>query len=248
MANYPHAEIRELSGAAAVRALTPDEAARVAAHLRTCASCRAEYAELRTVADLLLRVPEPVTPPPELKARIMAQIAADAETRRGRDAGTVGRGDGESPPASAPRPPVPLSPRPRRRWDWRSLALAASLLVALFFGYSTYRIQNERNARVVQLASASIRGSVVDGPNGAVVYFDNLPPPPADRAYEVWLIPPGGQPIGVGISKAGQGGTQSVPLDRGLTGMRTIAVTEELAGGSPGPTSQILVAANLSEE
>ena len=231
MANDPHAEIRELSGAAAVRALTPDEAARVAEHLRTCARCRAEFAELRTVADLLLRVPEPVVPPPELRARILDAIGHDAE------------------PSAIGTVEIPRSARndieQRRRFDWRSLALAASLLVALFFGYSTYRAQTDHNARVVQLASASIRGSVVDGPNGTTLYLENLPQPPADRAYEVWLIPPGGQPIGVGLSKAGQGGSQAIPLDRGLAGMQTVAVTEEPAGGSPGPTSQILVATQL---
>jgi anti-sigma-K factor RskA len=235
MANDPHADIRELSGAAAVRALTPNEAARVSEHLRTCASCRAAYAELRTVADLLLRAPEPVAPPPELKTRVLAAVAAEAETRRAADA--------ETRRASAPRPPVSLSPRPR--WDWRSLALAASLLMALFFGYSTYQAQTSRNARVVEIASASIRGSVVDGPNGTTLYLENLPQPPSDRAYQVWLIPPGGHPQGVGLSKAGQGGSQSIPLDRGLAGMQTIAVTEEPAGGSPGPTSQILAAAQL---
>lgn len=254
-----HAEIRELSGAAALRILTPDEAARASAHLGTCAACRAEYAELRAVADLLLRAPEPVEPSPELRARVLAAVAREAESAEA---------DGASPaaaPSPAP-PPVSIASR-RRRWDWRDLGLVASLVTALFFGYSTAQLRSDVAAtsarlaqqdaivraategRVVQLAAAGpvpqIRGAVAEGPSVTVVHLDNLPQPAPGRAYEVWLIPAGGQPIGVGLSRAGQGGTQTIPLDRGLSGIQTVAITEEPAGGSPAPTSPILAAVRL---
>ncbi|HEY3109258.1 MAG TPA: zf-HC2 domain-containing protein, partial [Chloroflexota bacterium] len=70
-----HEAIEELAGAAALRALTPDEARFVAEHLAGCARCRALYRELARAADLLLRAPEPIEPPPELRARVMAEIA-----------------------------------------------------------------------------------------------------------------------------------------------------------------------------
>jgi anti-sigma factor RsiW len=41
----------------ALAALGPDEAARVEHHLRSCADCRAELAELRQVSDELDRLP-----------------------------------------------------------------------------------------------------------------------------------------------------------------------------------------------
>ena len=136
MASDPHADIRELSGIAAVRALTADEARTVSEHLAGCDSCRAEYEELRTVADLLLRAPEPIAPSPELRSRILAAVAADPRQEAS-----------DSAPA-----PIPIAAR-RRRFDWRNLALAASFAAAVFFGYSTYRLQTQP-ARVVQLAGA----------------------------------------------------------------------------------------------
>jgi anti-sigma-K factor RskA len=145
--------------------------------------------------------------------------------------------------------------------------MVASLAAAFYFGYWTLRLQGDAAAtqarlaqqeavvraavqgRVVQLTSTNVapqvRGAVAESPTGTVVYLDGLPQPPADRAYEVWLIPPGGQPVGVGLSSAGQGGTQTIPIDRGLAGMQSLAITEEPAGGSPGPTTQILAAARL---
>lgn len=267
MTDSEHAEISQLSGLAALRALAPEDEQRVADHLRRCAICRATFAEQRAAADLLLRLPEPVEPSPELKGRIMAAIVAEPQGGHG-DAETGRRGAGAPPLSVSPRPPVPLSPRPtRRRWDWRELGLAASVAAALFFGYSTWRLQNDVAAvsarlaqqeavvraatqgRVVQMAatgaSPQVRGAVAESGDATYVYLDGLPTPPHDQAYQVWLIPPGGQPVGAGLSEPGHGGTQTIRLHRGLAGMQQVAVTQEPAGGSPGPTSQVLVAARL---
>src|SRR5579884_2515883 len=138
MVNDEHEPIRELSGAAALRALTPDEARLVAAHLAECAACRAEFAELRETAELLLRAPEPIRPPPELRSRVMAAIAL--ETRRP---------DG---PVEVPAVPIPLPRAPtRKKWDWRELGLVASLALALFFGYWTARLSGEVAGMSAQL-------------------------------------------------------------------------------------------------
>jgi len=173
-----------------------------------------------------------------------------------------GEGDG-----ALPAPSRPLARSSARRWDWRDLGMVASLALALFFGYWTVRLSGELSAqsaqvaeqrvlvraategRVVQMAATGpapqVRGAVAESPAGTVVYLEDLPQPPPDRAYEVWLIPPGGQPIGAGLSSAGQGGTQTIPLNRPLAGMQQIAVTEEPARGSVAPTTPILAAATL---
>jgi anti-sigma-K factor RskA len=239
-----HEAIQELAGAAALRALTPDETRFVRVHLATCADCSRAYAELAAVADLLLRVPEPVAPPAALRQRILEMAE-------------------RIPQESAA--PAPISERPRRRFDWRDLALVASLAATLFFGWTTLRLQDElqvqsarlsqteplvraaaSGSRVVPLAGTAqapqVRGAATD----TQLYLESLPQPPPDRVYQVWLIPPGGQPIGVGTSQPGQGGTQTITLSRPLTGMETIALTQEPApNGSPGPTTPILAAARL---
>src|SRR5581483_6189323 len=273
MVNDEHEPIRELSGGAALRALTPDEARLVSAHLATCPSCRAELEELRGTAELRRRAQEPIRPPPELRARVMAAVALEARRageRSGRagERGSGGAGDGNGDPellaSSSPRA-LPRSSA--RRWDWRDLGMVASLALALFFGYWTARLSGELSAqsaqiaeqralvraategRIVQMAATGpapqVRGAVAESPAGAVVYLEDLPQPPPDRAYEVWLIPPGGQPIGAGLSSAGQGGTQAIALNRPLAGIQQVAVTEQPARGSPAPTTPILAAATL---
>jgi hypothetical protein len=275
-----HEAIQELSGAAALRALTPDETRFVRAHLAACPTCRRAYAELFAVADVLLRVPEPVTPPPALRQRIL-DLAAQTPQESPLPLGEGGRRAGEGaarPEARATAPPSDaltptLSQRERaparpRRFDWRDLGLVASLAATLFFGWTTVRLQSDLQeqrtrlaqtepivraaaaGRVVPIAGTAqapqVRGALAESSGRVELYLESLPTPPDDRVYQVWLIPPGGPPIGAGVSEPGRGGTQVIPLDRPLTGIELIAVTQEPAPrGSPGPTSAILASARL---
>jgi anti-sigma-K factor RskA len=274
-----HEAIQELSGAAALRALTPDESRFVRAHLAGCPTCRRAYAELFAVADVLLRVPEPVTPPAALRQRILdlaAQTPRESPLPQGEGGRRPGQGVAEPeervtvPPGDAltPTPVRRERERPRRRFDWRDLGLVASLAATLFFGWTTLRLQSDLQdqrtrlaqtepvvraaaaGRVVPIAGTAqapqVRGALAESAGRAELYLEALPKPPDDRVYQVWLIPPGGQPIGAGVSEPGQGGTQVIPLDRPLTGIELIAVTQEPAPrGSPGPTTQILASARL---
>jgi anti-sigma-K factor RskA len=257
-----HEAIEELAGAAALRALTPDEARFVSEHLAGCARCRAHYRELALAAELLLRVPEPIQPSPDLRARIMAQIAQTPQD------GVPSDPSAELGAATARVEPPRVRPAPRRaRFGWRDWSLLGSVAAALYLGFWSLRLQGDVatmavqlaqrqalvdaivNGRVVQLAATpaapQVRGAVAETGQRTLVYLENLPTPTTDRAYQVWLIPPGGQPIGAGVSAPGAGGSQMIPLDRPLTNIQTIAVTQEPAGGSLAPTSDILAAARL---
>jgi anti-sigma-K factor RskA len=195
----------------------------------------------------MLRLPEPVEPPAALRQRILQMAEA-------------------TPQGGAPES---IERTQRRRFDLRDLALVASLAAALFFGWSTLRLQQDvaeqgsrlaqtdtlvravaSGGRVVAIAGTErapqVRGAVAESAGQTELYLESLPKPDDDRVYQVWLIPPGGQPIGAGTSRPGQGGTQVIRLDRPLTGMQTIALTQEPApNGSPGPTTPILAAARL---
>ena len=265
--------VEELSGAAALRALTPDEARFVRAHLADCARCRAAFAELAEVADLLLRAPEPVEPSEGALERLLAAARETRQEPAGSGVGATetapaptGTAVAPTGPAVARVPPEPVRLRPRRL-DLRDLGMVASLVLALGLGLWTWRLQEDLTAhaarldqqralveaatrgRVVQIAGTErapgVRGALAESPAGTVVYLDELPSPPPDRAYQVWLIPPGGQPVGAGLSESGRGGTQAIPLARSAAGMQQVAVTLEPAGGSPGPTTPILAAARL---
>lgn len=83
-----HRELREMLGAFVLDGLAADEAARVRAHLETCADCRAEHDVVAPVARELARLgpaalggSEPV--PDELGERVAAAIAAERSADRG---------------------------------------------------------------------------------------------------------------------------------------------------------------------
>lgn len=68
----------------------------------------------------------------------------------------------------------------------------------------------------------------------AAVAFHDLPVLPADRAYQLWRVPPAGQPESVAVL-AGQ-----PMIVTSVQAADTLAVTIEPAGGSPTPTPPVL--------
>lgn len=88
----------------------------------------------------------------------------------------------------------------------------------------------------------------MSGTRGLLFSVENLPALPADRTYQVWAIPPGAAPVGVGLFDVDATGASSIPLTipASLANLQTIAVTVEPAGGSPGPTSAIVLAGSRS--
>ena len=79
---------------------------------------------------------------------------------------------------------------------------------------------------------------------GMVVAFANLPPTEAGRVYQLWVIPPGGDPIGAGLLDLESDG-RALALARPGTSNRvgTVAITLEPAGGSAVPTLSNMIAA-----
>jgi len=82
---------------------------------------------------------------------------------------------------------------------------------------------------------------------GVLLLASNLPPAPAGKTYEMWLIPAGGKPVPAGLFQTELNGTavhlQKGPVDVGATG--AIAVTLESEGAAPQPTSQPLLVARM---
>jgi anti-sigma factor RsiW len=130
-----HAEARELLEIAAaepggldrlVAGDTP-EAAALASHLAGCPECTAEMARIRRAAGLIREVVRS-TPPPELRARTLAFIAAV-----GRERSTAGLAPSIAP---APSPPTPISSAPSARQGagsrgWWLASLAAAVVVSV---------------------------------------------------------------------------------------------------------------------
>jgi len=94
-----HGEWDALAVAWALSALDPEDEERFAEHLPECTRCTATVREsLYTVADLAYALPDEA-PPPSLKARLMAAVAAEPRT-----------------PGAAPEPEAPVEPEPGQEW------------------------------------------------------------------------------------------------------------------------------------
>ena len=160
----------------ALSALDPADEERFAAHLPTCDRCTATVREsLYTVADLAYALPDEV-PPPSLKNRIMAAVAAEPRSPTERLAAGAASADGSRPaagpglgpvaPAAGPADPgvvVPLASRRRRRVTAAAAAAAVALLAAL----TTWnvRLQDDRG----ELRAALDQQSTVAAQREAVI-------------------------------------------------------------------------------
>lgn len=161
--------------------MTADEARAYQAHLDTCLACRLKYQEVLETLDLLpLAVPQ-TAPPPDLKRRIMKQVAAEAKTT------------------------------PARKGRWSLPVWAAAAVIALALGsYSLLQIQALQQRlegfkqaapveRTVQLQGTdkapNASGRVVVAREGGgtriALQAQGLPSLQAGEAYQLWLIKDG---------------------------------------------------------
>jgi anti-sigma-K factor RskA len=81
---------------------------------------------------------------------------------------------------------------------------------------------------------------------GVLLIASNLPPAPAGKAYEMWVIPKGGKPVPAGIFQSETNGS-AIHIQRGPVDANAdlVAVTVEDQAGAAQPTSQPLFAASV---
>lgn len=145
-----------------------------------------------------------------------------------------------------------------RLWRWLgigSTAIAAALAVVLVVSNirrETLPIQNERYivASLAHEGGAARWTATVDVQTAQVIVVPATAAPiPADRSTELWLIPPGGQPIALGLIPSDRPTIVAVPRERlaRLAPKTLLAVSLEPRGGSPTgqPTGPVLAAGEL---
>ena len=131
--------------------------------------------------------------------------------------------------------PTVVALRPRRTRAYAAVALAAVACAALAIGlYAGLSGGGSSNKRAMSLTVA----------NGvAQLTVTGLPPAPAGKAYEIWVINgEAAHPAGL----FGGGGKTVVQLTRPVLVGSTVAVTLERAGGARAPTTPILLSTRLS--
>jgi anti-sigma-K factor RskA len=216
------------------------ERAEIREHLnRGCEVCMKEMKRARQVASMIGAAAPQVAPSAKLRRRILASVGVEQ------------RSFGSAP--------------------WLGLLAALSLVGAFYFeareSTSLHELANVRNQMRQQAVDltrlneamtiingsdtkqvnfgAGAKGKIFVNPtSGVLLIATNLPPAPAGKAYEMWVIPKGAKPVPAGMFQSQADGTamhvQPGPVD--ATGV-TIAVTLEDEAGAAQPTSAILFAA-----
>jgi anti-sigma-K factor RskA len=237
--------LHTLAGAYAMDAISAPDRARFERHLAGCQECAAEIASLRE-ATARLAAATAVPPPSGLKERVLAAAAATRQRP----------------------PPVRESRERRTRWVPRrrfALAAAAAATVvvlgaAVVFGVANQNTHSQLSqaqgtsqqvaavltARDATMMTGPVRGGgtvtiVMSHARGALVFTAaGLHALPASRGYELWLIDPAGD-RSVGMLPAGRHAMTGPVVASGIRPGDHLALTAEPAGGSPRPTTVMMV-------
>jgi hypothetical protein len=256
-----HEAFEELAAVYAVGALDGDDLTRFEAHLaQGCERCAQTLVEAHEALARMALADVPAIPPAEVKAALLARVAADA--RR------------------------PARSRSRASWvPWAAATAAVAAIAALLTGglvASRYEARMGRMARDMAALRAqwvkdeedlraelsAARGGlqmlsdpatrVVElrgtGPSpeatGRVVWNDTagghlvvarLPPAPTGQAYELWTLG-GAAPRPAGVFQVDASGRASHRVEASAGPAAKFAVTLEPEAGVPAPTGPIVLA------
>lgn len=247
-------ELRDSYELYAMGVLEDPEREEIRAHLgRGCPACTAGLRQARETVALLVENVPPLAPSPRLRKRILASVGVERSrwwlTPMWVGLSTIcfmaavyfyGRQDSLGVEIARVRDEyrrqtVELT---RRSSDLARLNEALALL-------------NQAETRQVTFGAGAPqppRGKVFVHPSqGVLLIASHLPPAPAGKTYEMWIIPKGGKPVPAGLFQSDSEGSalhlQRGPVNLAATG--AVAVTLEAEGGAPQPTSTPLIVAAL---
>ena len=234
-------DLHSLSGAYVLDALSDRERADFEVHLGRCETCRDEVDSLRAVTPLLAETVA-VTPPPALRADIMAAIRT---TRQ--DPPIVDEPAVAEPVATAPSEGATVVPLRRRvSRQWAALAAAAALVVG---GGVTWQVVEQvtmstsdkvlaaSDAQSWQATTANggtVRVVRSDEMGQAVLRVQGLADPGSGKAYQAWLQDSSGAMVPAGIMTTTDG---EMLLEGDVDKAAGDGLTTEPAAGSPQPTT-----------
>jgi anti-sigma-K factor RskA len=261
-----HDEQRERAAAYALGILSAEERLQFEAHLSACDECAAEVRSLGPVVAALAHAAPAADPPEGARGRVLARLsqgsptsAVPRATREPRRSGALApwllaaaslvlaaglaaysvsqRGRIEVLEQTVRDARARADVAERQAADARSAARAAN---------------NDEQAVIVVLAASDLMRVELDGQpvapqasarafwsrsQGLVFTASNLPPLPAGRTYQLWIVT-AESPIGAGLLKPRTAGGVNVvySMPGGVTRPVAFAVTIEPEGGVPAPT------------
>jgi anti-sigma factor RsiW len=253
----------------ALNALEGEDRKNLEQHLAACSSCRLELEQLRGDGALLALSTLGPRPPQRARQRLLDAVAKEAAASPTRSQRT--RKDG-APPASGAVVIPRRSWWPVLGWAaaaavivfaaslWKeNLALRQSLASA-----SAQAVQSSRELEDLRRVAAPIMAPEAQRitlvamktpaqPQGKAFYLrnrsnlvfvaNNMPLLPAQKAYELWLIPMEGAPVPAGMFKPDAHGSATVvnpPLPAGMEA-KAFAITIENEAGATTPTMPIVM-------
>lgn len=233
-------------------ALQGDAKAALEKHLQECASCRRELDQLRGDSALLAMSATGPRPPSRSRTRLLDAIAREPRTQPSRSRLNWWAIVGWAAAAVMLVFVIGVSQHDKR---------LSSTISELSKMVEKERISSEDARRVAAVLHASdampyeilpvsMKPKMPTGKaiysrdrSGLVFVATNLQPVPAQKAYELWLIPMKGAPIPAGMFKPDSHGMAMVmnpPLPAGVEA-KAFAITIEPEQGSSAPTSNILM-------
>jgi len=241
----------------AIGALDAGERRQIEAHIKSCRDCARKLADAQArVAAFALAVPQH-DPPARIKQGLMAKVQAQS---------------GRSVQKTEKPLPVSLWRKPAIAWAFSAVFAGLAFAFAMTAYHLNEQVRQYRENEAVRqaaiaradniLAILSAKdtqgvtltalpekpqpvGRILYHPqHGLIFYAQNMPAPPPDRVYQLWLVPPQGDPISAGIFSPDAKGTASIvlpPLPKGVPA-KAFAVTVEPEGGVPKATGPKVLA------
>ena len=222
-------------------ALDPEEERGLEVHLLGCDHCRAELDRLRVAADALPRSVHQVTPPPSLKAGLMAVVEREAAS-----------GAAAAAPRRTPWRARLVPGLTRLRPATVGVGAALLLAVGIAAGVGIAQLGDSGEARVLSAQvddarAPSATASLLvpeDGAEGAILRVDGMPVLPAGRVYQLWVrrgeqVVPG--PL-FAVRADGRGGAA---VTESVEDADAVMVTREPRGGARVPGEAPLLTVEL---
>jgi anti-sigma-K factor RskA len=239
-----HDEIESALPAYLMGTAEPEEAEMVRAHLEGCLSCQRVARRMQRALGALPLGADEATPRARLRERILAAAAdlpnaSSSQVKGGRA-------------VRLPLPKVRLWPR--QTSSFRAAVAAVAIVAFALGGGLGLGLGRALTPTPPKPATAIVQHSLsgtgaMTGAQGRVyelreegltlVEFTGLPQPGQGRIFELWLISKDGHPDPGAVFAPDSGGGHVVVLARSLSGLKALAVTEEVGPmGSQAPTQQ----------
>jgi anti-sigma-K factor RskA len=261
----------------ALGALEGDEKLAIESHISACADCASKLAEARGRISLLAFAAPQADPSPSIKERLMAQVHASranesATPRSDAASFAPARSPRVAEPAStgffgrwwaAVLVPVGAALAIAAVALWHRNVQLDRQLADLHSTIQQQQAQLDEAHHLADLFESKDTITVALAPQpgippssahvmynakmGMLMYDGILNPTPADKSYELWLVPTTGDPINAGVFNPIEGKTNHwmMKLPPGIS-PKAFAVTLEPAGGMPRPTGPMVLVGAVS--